>query len=249
LQNIPRHLVEGDILPHFERFGQIYEFRLMMDYDNSNRGYAFLKYTCVQDAVKTMEVMNHFIFENGSKLMIRRSYNKCRLYVGKFPKSLTHNLLDHAFRQVFPTLHKFVLHNRTVDDGDENRGFGILEFTNHKDALEAKKICTPSGLELFGTTLDVSWDKHNRCQDDEEFCENRTLFVRNINPKFGSRDLSKLMATRVPYNDVKKISRIRDLAFIDFTNHESAEIIKKFLNNYQLCDKVISTEWAMPPKE
>jgi RNA recognition motif-containing protein len=241
-------LLEDEILPHFERFGQIYEFRLMMDYDNSNRGYAFLKYTCVQDAIKTMDVMNHFIFDNGAKLSIRRSYNKCRLYVGKFPRTLTHEMLENTFQQVFPTLHKFILHNRYAE-GEENRGFGILEFANHKDALDAKKMCTPSGLELFGTTLDVSWDKHNRGQDEEEYMENRTLFVRNINPKLGSRDLSKLLALRVPNQDVKKISRIRDLAFIDFTNHDSAEAIKNFLNGYQLCDKVVTAEWAMPPKE
>jgi RNA recognition motif-containing protein len=226
----------------------IYEFRLMMNYDNKNRGYAFLKYTCAQDAAKSMEVMNHFIFENGAKLSIQRSYNKCRLYVGKFPKSLTPSVLEATFRGVFPTLHKFIQHYRTTADG-ENRGFGILEFTNHKDALEAKKISTPSGLELFGVTLKVSWDKHNRCQDEDEYCDNRTLFVRNVSPKIGVRELGELLAPHVPTNDVKKISRVRDLAFIDFANHESAANIKKFLNGYELCGKITDTEWAMPPKE
>jgi RNA recognition motif-containing protein len=158
LQNIPRRLIETDILPHFERFGTIYEFRLMMDYDNSNRGYGFLKFTNIQDASKAMEIMNHFIFENGTKMQIQRSYNKCRLYVGKFPKSLTQHQLDQSLKQIFPNLYKFIMHTR-VSDGVENRGYGIMEFLNHRDALDAKKKCTPGGLELFGTTLEVSFSR------------------------------------------------------------------------------------------
>lgn len=40
IRNLPKHLFEVDIIPHFERFGLIYQFRLMVDYDNCNRGIA-----------------------------------------------------------------------------------------------------------------------------------------------------------------------------------------------------------------
>lgn len=38
IKNLPKDLFEIDILPHFERFGPIYQFRLLVDYDNCNRG-------------------------------------------------------------------------------------------------------------------------------------------------------------------------------------------------------------------
>lgn len=42
IKNIPNDLFELDILPHFERFGPIYQFRLLVDYENCNRGFAYL---------------------------------------------------------------------------------------------------------------------------------------------------------------------------------------------------------------
>lgn len=42
INDLPNDLFEIDILPHFERFGPVYQFRLLIDYDNRNRGFAYL---------------------------------------------------------------------------------------------------------------------------------------------------------------------------------------------------------------
>lgn len=35
IKNIPKEFYEIDILPHFERLGPIYQFRLLIDYDGN----------------------------------------------------------------------------------------------------------------------------------------------------------------------------------------------------------------------
>lgn len=42
---IPRDMFEDELVPLFETVGQIYEFRLMMEFSGENRGYAFVMYT------------------------------------------------------------------------------------------------------------------------------------------------------------------------------------------------------------
>lgn len=52
IKNLPKEMLEIDLLPHFERFGPIYQFRLLIDYDNCNRGFAYLIYFYQKSALR-----------------------------------------------------------------------------------------------------------------------------------------------------------------------------------------------------
>ena len=57
---IPRDCFEDELVPVFERFGRIYEMRLMMDYNGMNRGYAFVVYTEPSHAKECVRCLNNW---------------------------------------------------------------------------------------------------------------------------------------------------------------------------------------------
>ena len=73
-------------MPAFERCGDIYEFRLMMDFSGANRGYCFVTYTCREDARRAVAEMNNYEIRRGRFLGVCMSVDNCRLFVGGIPK-------------------------------------------------------------------------------------------------------------------------------------------------------------------
>ena len=57
---IPRDFILEDLIPIFERIGQIYEFRLLMDFSRSNRGFGFVRYTTPEDAEQAVRILDNF---------------------------------------------------------------------------------------------------------------------------------------------------------------------------------------------
>jgi len=57
---LPRDCFESELFPLFERCGQIYEMRLMMDFSDFNRGYAFITYTNRGDAKCCVKELNNY---------------------------------------------------------------------------------------------------------------------------------------------------------------------------------------------
>lgn len=165
IKRIPKDMFEIDIVPHFQRFGKVYEFRLMMDYNNMNRGYGYIKFCNETDALRALEVMPHFILGPRKTFDIQRSYDKCRLFVGNIPKDLSRQTVEEAFRSVFPDMDSIVMHNR-ISERNQNRGFAFLDFRCHLHALLAKKQSTP-GLRMWNKDIKIVWANPERSSDSE----------------------------------------------------------------------------------
>jgi len=84
---IPRDCYEDELVPAFESCGQIYEFRLMMDFSGSNRGYSFVTYTRREDAQRAIDEMNNYEIRRGRFLGVCLSVDNCWLFVGGIPRS------------------------------------------------------------------------------------------------------------------------------------------------------------------
>jgi len=57
---LPRDCDEHELVPVFERVGQIYELRLMMDFNGTNRGYCFVTFARRDDARKAVRELNNY---------------------------------------------------------------------------------------------------------------------------------------------------------------------------------------------
>lgn len=106
VRRIPKDLNEQKLIQAFLRFGQIYEIRLPMDFNQENRGYAYVKYTNEDDAACAMEVLSHYFIMVGLKLEILHSYEKCRLFVSNIPKHLSEAEIEEKLRVVFPSMQR-----------------------------------------------------------------------------------------------------------------------------------------------
>lgn len=166
IKKLPKKMLENDILPLFLRFGPIYEFRLMMDYNNLNRGYGYIRFGTREAALRAMEVMNHYLTSNKTNLIVQQSYDKCRLFVGNLPRQLTREDIEMTFKNIFPEMGSLVMHNR-ISDENKNRGFGFLDFPDHKAALLAKKKCSPGIIRLWNTDVKIVWANPERTVDDD----------------------------------------------------------------------------------
>ena len=93
---IPRDCFEDELVPVFERAGQIYELRLMMDYSGQNRGFAFVVYCTPSEAKESVKVLNNYEIRKGRTLGICMSVDNCRLFVGGIPKKVCVCMMMHS---------------------------------------------------------------------------------------------------------------------------------------------------------
>ncbi|XP_058815960.1 uncharacterized protein LOC131679270 [Topomyia yanbarensis] len=246
VKRIPPDFTESELVPVFERFGRLYEMRLMMDYNNQNRRYCFVRYTTEEDAKVAIEVLNHHFVKEDQMLEVQKSFEKCRLFVGNLPKDLDRKTIEISFRSLFPEMTRFVMHNR-IADGEKNRGFAFMDFPDHAAALRAKKETTPGCMRMWDRDIKIVWANPQRSLDHSGVDEVKTLFVRNIDLTVNSKDLYDLFTRVVPRQDIIKISRVREFAFVELASREQAELVMYAIQGYTLNKFSLDIEWAMPP--
>lgn len=155
---VPENLDEVCFLIWLHRFGTVYEFRLMMDSGNSNRGYAFVRYSKLSEAMAAFEVLGYH-FEGGMRMGVFRSQGKNRLYINNIPKALPVGAIKEGFKKIFPKLQDIMSYDMKNVNGEQNRGYAFIQFYNHEEALEAKKRTTPGRVRMWNSDLKVQWAK------------------------------------------------------------------------------------------
>jgi RNA recognition motif-containing protein len=83
--NIPCNCYEDELVPIFERIGQIYEMRLMMHFSGSNRGFGFVMYLSPEIATLAIEMLHQYEIREGRRIGVLRSVDNCRLCIGNIP--------------------------------------------------------------------------------------------------------------------------------------------------------------------
>jgi RNA recognition motif-containing protein len=84
---IPRDCFEDELVPLFEKVGEIYELRLMMDFSGSNRGYGFVTYSSPEIADRAVKKLNNYQIRVGMRIGVVKSVNNCRLFISGIPSS------------------------------------------------------------------------------------------------------------------------------------------------------------------
>ncbi|XP_053948398.1 uncharacterized protein LOC128856952 [Anastrepha ludens] len=147
VRRIPRDLNEQKLVQPFLRFGRIYEIRLPMDFNQANRGYAYVKYTTEEEAACAMEVLSHFYVAPKRKLEILHSYEKCCLFVSNIPKHLDEVEIAEKLRNVFPTLQH--IYSRGASQSQRSNG----EYNSENDGNDkANQIFNGSHQAITSAT-------------------------------------------------------------------------------------------------
>lgn len=250
VNRIPKWTAEDSIIQAFQRFGQIYEIRFMLDFDKSCRGYCYVKYLEQRSALRAKEVMTHFQTEPFKTLKVSFSYDKCRLFIGNIPKEIDNQEIEYELRHMFPKIKRILMRNQIeLPNNSKNRGFLFVDFSSHEDALEVKKLTTPGRVRKWGRDLRVVW-ANPECQiDPEAASSNKTLFIRNISMSTTRFELFTLFTQFVERSDIIKVCQTREYAFVNMTSRQSAEILLRSLNGLFFKGFDLKVEWALPPAE
>lgn len=90
---IPRTIYEPELYPIFQKIGQVYEIRLMMDFSGTNRGYCFVMFSKFEYAQRAVRELNNYEIRPGRRIGVVASINNCRLCIGQLPTDIEPKLV------------------------------------------------------------------------------------------------------------------------------------------------------------
>lgn len=187
VKGVPKDMNEYELLSHFQRFGKIYEFRLMIDFNNCNRGFGYVRYIREEDAKIAAEVLNHLYVRPFKTMGLQKSYDKCRLFVGHIPKHLTLQQIENDLRHLFPEVSEIVQQDQGafLDPNQHNRGFVLMNFRNHNAAIRAKQISATGRCRIWDRDIKIVWANPERwtasLDDEVKKDKQRLNYLKLIN--------------------------------------------------------------------
>ncbi|XP_075971094.1 putative RNA-binding protein 46 isoform X2 [Anticarsia gemmatalis] len=239
---LPREIFEDELVPIFSRVGKVYEMRLMMDFSGSNRGYAFVTYTTKSEAYRAVKELNGYEIRPRRHIGVVKSVDNCRLFVGNIPKTKSkEEVLEELSKRVAGIVDVILYKN--CYDKRLNRGFAFVEFTSHRAAAMARRALVPGCVKIWDQEVMVDWAEPEPDIDDEQM--RKVLYVRNFQIKTTPETIQAVFEAAVN-NQVERVKKIFDYAFIHFYQREHAEMAMKKLQNAEIDGSVVEIRWAKP---
>lgn len=187
VKHIPRVIDEIELLNHFRRVGCIYEFRLMVDFKNENRGFAYVRYVDEGTTSMAVELLNHLFIRPNRKLIVERSYDKCSLFIGNISKQLSRSVIESELFSMFTELARIVIapvHARDVtNESLQNGGYVFLDFPSHNAAVRAKQQTSTGRCRLWGREVKIVWANPKEHVDEDvmsKVCNKRFFSIAFI---------------------------------------------------------------------
>ncbi|KAJ8789273.1 hypothetical protein J1605_021800 [Eschrichtius robustus] len=241
---LPRDLFEDELIPLCEKIGKIYEMRMMMDFNGNNRGYAFVTFSNKQEAKNAIKQLNNYEIRNGRLLGVCASVDNCRLFVGGIPKTKKREEILSEMKKVTEGVVDVIVYPSAADK-TKNRGFAFVEYENHRAAAMARRKLLPGRIQLWGHPIAVDWAEPEVEVDEDTMSSVKILYVRNLMLSTSEEMIEKEFNNIKP-GAVERVKKIRDYAFVHFTNREDAVEAMKALNGKVLDGSPIEVTLAKP---
>uniref|UniRef100_UPI00358EE44E probable RNA-binding protein 46 n=1 Tax=Myxine glutinosa TaxID=7769 RepID=UPI00358EE44E len=243
IAKIPRDAFEDELVPVFESVGQIYELRLMMEFNGENRGYAFLTYTNQQDSQSAIDTLNNYELRPGRPLGVCISTDNRRLFIGGLPQDKGQEEVLEEMKKVTNGVKDAVVYPGVgLPAADRKRGFAFVEYQSHRSAAIARKKLLPGPFHLWGHLLQVDWANPEREMDPEVSCV-RTINVENLSPATSERVLCSALekalhigagGDRAHTGAIEKIEKTGNFAVVHFRRQEDALWAQNSLHGAQI---------------
>ncbi|XP_056152853.1 APOBEC1 complementation factor [Lampris incognitus] len=241
---LPRDLFEDELVPLCEKFGKIYEVRMMMDFNGNNRGYAFVTFTTKLEAKAAMKQLNNYEIRNGRLLGVCASVDNCRLFVGGIPKTKKREEILSEMKKVTDGVMEVIVYPSAADKS-KNRGFAFVEYESHRAAAMARRKLLPGRIQLWGHAIAVDWAEPEVEVDEDTMATVKILYVRNLMLQTTEETIEKEFSSLKP-GSVERVKKIRDYAFVHFTQREDAINAMNVLNGKVVDGSPIEVTLAKP---
>ncbi|GIX86366.1 heterogeneous nuclear ribonucleoprotein R [Caerostris darwini] len=243
---IPKSIFEDELIPVFEKCGQIWDLRLMMDpLSGQNRGYAFITY-CTRDAAQAaVRQLDNYEIKSGKHLKVNVSVPNLRLFVGNIPKSKSKEEIFEEFGKLSVGLTEVIIYS-SPDDKRKNRGFCFLEYESHKAASLAKRKLGTGRTKVWGCDIIVDWADPQEEPDQETMSKVKVLYARNLTADLTEEKLKEMFEE---FGKIERVKKIKDYAFIHFAERDSAVKAMDEANGKQFGGTTIEVSLAKPPSD
>ncbi|XP_026273113.2 probable RNA-binding protein 46 [Frankliniella occidentalis] len=249
---IPRDCYEDELFPLLMPHGRLYELRLMMDFSGTNRGFGFAQYANPEEARVAVRALDGYEIRPGKFLGVMKSMDNRRLFIGGLPKEKTREEILAELSKILPGIDIVdVILYPSVVDKTKNRGFAFVEFRTHKDAAIARRKMIPGGVVLWGHELAVDWAEPEPEVPEDVMKTVRVVYMRNLmlsTPESTIRDII-IRVAKVPGSAIEKVKKLKDFAFLHFTERHYAELCLNRLDRYVIDGSTVSLVWAKPPRD
>ena len=175
-------MYEDELVPPFEKYGRIYDFRLMMDpHTGQNKGYAFCTFADRDSAQSACKGLDNTEIRKNRRLGVCISIANDRLFVGSIPKTKTKQDILDEFRQHTDNLRDVIVY-MSAEDKNKNRGFAFLEYETHKAAALARRRLMSGRVKVWGYIVpSVDWADPLEEPDSETMAKVTLVFLIYIN--------------------------------------------------------------------
>ncbi|CAB3366297.1 Hypothetical predicted protein [Cloeon dipterum] len=163
VSRIPPQLFEYVLVPLFESFGKLYEVRMMLDFDGSHRGFAYVKFCNPQDAQAAIPALDKYQIEGCSSrggLRVSVSRNDCEVEVSNMRSIVQRECLE-------PVVKEHTEGVRAVRWTCATRA--ILEYDSHRAAAVARRKLLAILPDQCGRDVRVQLVRRDRPSNVEEF--------------------------------------------------------------------------------
>lgn len=220
---LPRDLFEDELIPVFEKYGRIWDLRLMIDPSTGfSKGYCFVTYCEKNDAQSAAKALNDFEIRPGKEMRVNISVANIKLFIGNIPKTKTKEELKAEFTKIVEGLADVIIYNQGEAENDKvkNRGFCFLEFVDHKSASVAKRKLGSSRFNrVFNREVAVDWADPNDEPDEETMAKVKVLYVKNLSADVTEEEVQKVFEA---YGKLERVRKMKDYAFVHFEQREDA---------------------------
>ncbi|XP_051927657.1 APOBEC1 complementation factor isoform X2 [Hippocampus zosterae] len=241
---LPRDLFEDELVPLCEKFGRIFEVRMMMDFNGNNRGYAFVTFANKQEARAATKQLNNYEIRSGRLLGVCPSVDNCRLFVGGIPKSKMREEILAEMRKVTEGAVDVIVYPSAADKS-KNRGFAFVEYDSHRAAAMARRKLLPGRIQLWGHAIAVDWAEPEVEVDEDTMASVKILYVRNLMLHTSEENILKEF-NAIKAGAVERVKKIRDYAFVHFTHRDDAVNAMKALDGKVLDGSAMEVTLAKP---
>ncbi|KAM4555065.1 dead end protein 1 [Odontesthes bonariensis] len=171
ISQIPRDAYEDLLIPLFGSVGQLWEFRLMMNFSGQNRGFAYAKYGTAATAADAVRLLHGYVLEPGFRLSVRRSTEKRHLYIVDLPPATKREDL----LQVLQVLAEGVERLSLKAGPGINGVSAIVAFSSHHAASMAKKVLVEEFKKQFSLNVFIKWLSAEKTNPEELLCPPKSL--------------------------------------------------------------------------
>lgn len=247
---IPRDVFEDELLPIFESAGQIYKFRLMMDFSGFNRGFGFAQYTNRAAALNAINLLDQKEIRPKEFIGVVESIDNCKLSIDNLPPTVT-------AEQIKQQLMKDTLGVKDVivpSTGQQsNRIHAIVEYHTHRDATMARRYLVPNDYTMFDRKIKVDWAKPQAPQENKSLKSN-TLLICNVSRSYPIECLERVFSLEGMY-PLNKLERLTPTSvLVTYKSRQHAADFYETVNHHKHIFNIIAdaphlsvtATWATP---